>query len=62
MVTGNRMKAFISAILRHRKLKLGIQKPLDLKIDLFRLLRGFCYHGNKKVLSCQPLLNIKLFK
>ena len=53
------MKVSISAILRHRKLKFGIQMALDLRNEFFRLLGGFGYHGSTKVLSCQPLLNIE---
>ena len=51
------MKISISAILRHRKLKFGIQIPLDLRKESFWLPGGFGYHGNTKVSSCQPLLN-----
>ena len=51
------MKASISAILRHRKLKFGTQIPLDLRKESLWLLGGFDYHGNRKVSSCQPLLN-----
>ena len=50
----------ISAILRHRKLKFGIQIPLDLRKESFWLLGGFDYHGNRKVSSCQPLLNVQI--
>ena len=53
------MKVSISAILRHRKLKFGIQIPFDLRKESFWLLGGFDYHGNRKVSSCQPLLNIE---
>ena len=42
------MKVSISAILRHRKLKFGIQTPLDLRNDFFWLLGGFGYHGNTR--------------
>ena len=52
------MKVSISAILRHRKLKFGIQIPLDLRKESFWLIGGFGYYGNTKVSSCQPLLNI----
>ena len=48
-----------SLYLRHRKLKFGIQIPLDLRKESFWLLSGFDYHGNRKVSSCQPLLNIE---
>ena len=51
------MKVSISAFLRDRKLKFGIHIPLDLRKESFWLLGGFCYHGNTKVSSCQPLLN-----
>ena len=51
------MKVSISAILRHRKLKFGIQIPLYLRNEFFLLLGGFDYHGNTKVSSCQPLLD-----
>ena len=54
---GNRMKVSISTILRHRKLKFGIQLPLDRRNEFFWLLGGFGYHGNTKESSCQPLLN-----
>ena len=41
------MKVSISAILRHRKLKFGIQIPLDLRNEFsFWLLGVFGYHGN----------------
>ena len=53
------MKVSISAILKHRKLKLGIQIPLDLRKEYVWLLGGFDYHGNRKVSSCQSLLNIE---
>ena len=53
------MKVFISGILRHRKLKFGMQIPLDLRNNFFLLLGGFGYRGNRKVSSCQPLLNIE---
>ena len=53
------MEVSISAILRHKKLKFGIQIPLDLRKESFLLLGGFGYHGNTKVSSCQPLLNIE---
>ena len=46
------MKVSILAILRHRKLKFGIQIPLDLR-------KEFGYHCNTKVSSCQPLVNIE---
>ena len=49
----------ISAILRHKKLKFRIQIPLNLRKEFFRLLGRFDYHGNTKVSSCQPLLNIE---
>ena len=52
------MKVSISAILRHIKLKFGKQMLLDLKKNLW-LLGGFGYHGNTKVSSCHPLLNIE---
>ena len=52
----------ISAILRHRKLKFGIQIPPDLRKESFWLLGGFRYHCNTKVSSCQPLLNIECSK
>ena len=42
-----------------RKLKFGIQIPLDLRKESFWLLGGFDYHGNRKVSSYQPLLNIE---
>ena len=42
------MKVCISAILRHRKLKFGIQIPLDLRNNYFLLLGGFGYHGKKR--------------
>ena len=48
----------LSAILRHRKLKFGIQIPFDLRKKSW-LPGGFGYHCNTKVLSCQPLLNIE---
>ena len=41
----------------HRKVKFGIQIPLDLRKESFWLLGGFGYHGNTKVSSRQPLLN-----
>ena len=44
---------------RHKKLKFGIQVSLDLRKESFRLIGGFGYHGNTKVSSCQPLLNIE---
>ena len=47
------------AILRHRKLKFVIQIPPDLRKESFWLLDGFGYHGNTKVSSCQPMLNIE---
>ena len=53
------MKVSISAILKHRKFKFGIQIPLDLRKESFWLPGGFDYHGNRKVSSCQPLLNIE---
>ena len=37
------MKVSISAILRHRKLKFGIQIPLDLRKESCWLLGGFGY-------------------
>ena len=49
----------IATILRHRKLKFSIQIPLDLRKESFWLLGGLGYHGNTKVSSCQPLLNIE---
>ena len=48
-----------SLYLSHRKLRFGIQIPLDLKKESFWLLGGFGYHGNTNVSSCQPLLNIE---
>ena len=36
---GNRMKVSTSAILRHRKLKFGIQIPVDLRNELFLVAR-----------------------
>ena len=56
---GNKMKVSTSAILRHRKLKFGIQIPLDLRKESFWLIGEFGYYGNTKVSSCQPLLNIE---
>ena len=56
---GNKMKVSISAILRPRKLKFGIQIPLDLRKEAFWLLGGVGYYGNTKVSSSQPLLNIE---
>ena len=53
------MKVSISTIFRHRKLKFGIQIPLDIRNEFFWLLGGFGYHGNTKVSSCQPLLNME---
>ena len=53
------MKVSISAVSRHRKLRFGIQIPLDLRNEFFWLLGGSGYHGNTKVSSCQPLLNIE---
>ena len=53
------MKVSISAILRHIKLKFGKQILLDLRKESFWLLGGFGYHGNTKVSSCHPLLNIE---
>ena len=53
------MKVSISAILRHIKLKFGKQLLLDLRKESFWLLGGFGYHGNTKVSSCHPLLNIE---
>ena len=53
------MKDSISAILRHRKLKFGLQIPLDLRKESIWLLGGYGYHDNTKVSSCQPLLNIE---
>ena len=53
------MKVSISAILRHKKLRFGIQILLDLRKESFWLIGGFGYHGNTKVSSCQPLLNIE---
>ena len=52
-------ESLYSAILRHRKLKFGIQIPLDLRKELCWLLGGSGYHCNTKILSCQPLLNIE---
>ena len=57
---GNKMKVSISAILRHRKLKFGIQIVLGLRNEFRWLLGGFGYHGNTNVSSCQPLWNIQL--
>ena len=51
------MKVSISAILRHRKLKFGIQISLDLRKESFWLIGEFGYHGNTKVSSCKPPLN-----
>ena len=53
------MKVSISAISRHRKLKFGIEIPLDLGKESFWLFGGFGYHGKTKDSSCQPLLNIE---
>ena len=53
------MKVSISAMLRLRKLKFGIEIPLDLRKESFWLLGGFGYHCNTKVSYCQPLLNIE---
>ena len=53
------MKVSILAILRHRKLKFGIQIPLDIRKESFWLLGGVGYYGNTKVSSCKPLLNIE---
>ena len=50
------MKVSISAILRHRKLKFGIQISLDLRKESLWLIGGFGYHGNT-ISSCKPLLN-----
>ena len=41
------------------QLKFGIQIPLDVRKESFWLLGGFDYHGNRKVSSCQHLLNIE---
>ena len=51
-------KSLYLMVLRHRKLKFGIQIPLDLRKESW-LLGGFGYHCNIKVSSCQPLLNIE---
>ena len=53
------MKVSISAILRHRKLKFGIQILLDLRKESFWLIGVFDYRGSTKVSSCQALLNIE---
>ena len=53
------MKVSISAILRPKKLKFGIQIPLDLRKESFWLIGGFGYHGNRNISFCQPLLNIE---
>ena len=37
----------------------AIQIPLDLRKESFWLLGGFGNHGNTKVSSCQPMLNIE---
>ena len=42
------MKVSISAILRHRKLRFGIQIPLDLRKESFWLLGGLITMATEK--------------